>query len=422
MHDPSSIASAAAILSGCFGLEGCVGIGNSPDNAASHACNVVNTTDAVGRVMRQTSVPPNALFILCESGAYETCSSEPCDAIPTTFNFPVDSSTLDASDFRIVRSDGSEATPVCAPLFPANEPNEAQTVALIGHFGGRVPGTWPTAVKVVGPLTLLDPFTQSNLEAKGLILHASDGTRPYGTVGAWVGSATLPIANLSNYGQSLEYTSGLVILRAYAFPFSTRGEVLAGRNYPNHCRVNFPQTTHVIKLLMNGGATLDGVHSFLPSDTSIFDVGLRDGQVLDSAQFLGLADLGAAQEASEVHRQTYVQDGDNYIDLCLRVTEGVYFDLAVVTTRAGLFFPPRGTGPNSAHGCTITHAGISFPYEMDIVTPFNAKLLSTISVAILLALSTCCSLFYWLWGRWIDRATGSRMMDDRKSQINKSLL
>lgn len=63
----------------------------------------------------------------------------PYDAMPTTFNFPVEYDSLDitGADFVVERSDGSLTRPVCAFLDPAAESNELHTVALLGHFGGR---------------------------------------------------------------------------------------------------------------------------------------------------------------------------------------------------------------------------------------------------------------------------------------------
>ena len=57
------------------------------------------------------------------------------DNIPVTFNWFVRRASVQPRDFRIVRSDGSVATPTCALQFPPDERDEAQTVNLIGDFG-----------------------------------------------------------------------------------------------------------------------------------------------------------------------------------------------------------------------------------------------------------------------------------------------
>lgn len=64
------------------------------------------------------------------------------------------------------------------------------------------------------------------------------------------------------------------MLRAWLFEFSTLGE---GEMFPNHCGIEFPATTHVIKILFNGGFTKNGIHPLVPSDTSLFTVMLPRG-------------------------------------------------------------------------------------------------------------------------------------------------
>lgn len=74
------------------------------------------------------------------------------DNIPVTFNWFIRRSSIQTTDFRIVRSDGSVATPTCALQFPPNERDERQTVNLIGDFGDAVAGPTPVAIKIVGAL------------------------------------------------------------------------------------------------------------------------------------------------------------------------------------------------------------------------------------------------------------------------------
>jgi hypothetical protein len=74
------------------------------------------------------------------------------DNIPVTFNWFIRRASIRPADFRIVRSDGTLATPTCALQFPPDESDEAQTVNLIGDFGDSASGTTPMAVRVVGAL------------------------------------------------------------------------------------------------------------------------------------------------------------------------------------------------------------------------------------------------------------------------------
>lgn len=84
--------------------------------------------------------------VSCPNGA------QGLDNIPTTFNWFIRRASIQPADFRIVRSDGSVATPTCALRFPPDERDEAQTVNLIGDFGDSVNGPTPVAIRVVGAL------------------------------------------------------------------------------------------------------------------------------------------------------------------------------------------------------------------------------------------------------------------------------
>jgi hypothetical protein len=74
------------------------------------------------------------------------------DNIPVTFDWFIRRASIQPRDFRVVRSDGTTATPTCALQFPPDERDEAQTVNLIGDFGEAAGGPTPVAVKVVGKL------------------------------------------------------------------------------------------------------------------------------------------------------------------------------------------------------------------------------------------------------------------------------
>jgi hypothetical protein len=74
------------------------------------------------------------------------------DNIPVTFNWFIHRSSIQITDFQVVRSDGSSSTPTCALQFPPDEPDESQTVNLIGDFGDSGSGPTPVAIRVVGAL------------------------------------------------------------------------------------------------------------------------------------------------------------------------------------------------------------------------------------------------------------------------------
>lgn len=74
------------------------------------------------------------------------------DNIPVTFNWFIRRPSIQTTDFRVVRSDGSTATPTCALQFPPDESDEGQTVNLIGDFGDSESGPTPVAIRLVGAL------------------------------------------------------------------------------------------------------------------------------------------------------------------------------------------------------------------------------------------------------------------------------
>jgi hypothetical protein len=74
------------------------------------------------------------------------------DNIPVTFNWFIRRPSIQTTDFRVVRSDGSAATPTCALQFPPDESDEGQTVNLIGDFGDSASGPTPVSIRVVGEL------------------------------------------------------------------------------------------------------------------------------------------------------------------------------------------------------------------------------------------------------------------------------
>jgi hypothetical protein len=74
------------------------------------------------------------------------------DNIPVTFSWFIRRSSIQTTDFQVVRSDGSTVTPTCALQFPPDESDEGQTVNLIGDFGDSVNGPTPVAIRVVGAL------------------------------------------------------------------------------------------------------------------------------------------------------------------------------------------------------------------------------------------------------------------------------
>jgi len=120
---------------------------------AALLCTCVLTSTATGtasaprpepRILSASWGTDNAVG--CPSGAKEL------DNIPVTLTWFIRRPSIQTTDFQILRSDGTTATPTCALRFPPNERDEAQTVNLIGDFGDSVSGPTPVAIRIVGAL------------------------------------------------------------------------------------------------------------------------------------------------------------------------------------------------------------------------------------------------------------------------------
>jgi hypothetical protein len=113
----------------------------SPTTAATGAGSIARPE---ARILSASWGTDNAVG--CPSG------EQGLDNIPVTFNWFIRRSSIQATDFRVVRSDGSVATPTCALQLPPDESDEGQTVNLIGDFGDSASGPAPVAIRAVGAL------------------------------------------------------------------------------------------------------------------------------------------------------------------------------------------------------------------------------------------------------------------------------
>jgi len=93
------------------------------------------------------------------------------DNIPVTFTWFIETPSIDVTDFLITRDDGTTINPTCALQFPPNEPNELQTVNLIGDFGDPAAAR-PVTVTVVGDLKGHEPRQNQWLAIRPGLSHS----------------------------------------------------------------------------------------------------------------------------------------------------------------------------------------------------------------------------------------------------------
>jgi hypothetical protein len=222
------------------------------------------------------------------------------DNIPVTFNWFIRGSSIQTTDFQIVRSDGTTATPTCALQFPPDEPDEAQTVNLIGNFGDAVHGPTPVGIRIVGAL---------------------QGTAPGGFRWSQIGS--LPQADVE------PISGGPFIVDAWKLmPAIYHGDA-------NRCTVG----TTFVRVMWSNGLTAypTGDEVGAPVVASY-----RALYKLPNGSAVAIAPLAVA----DLHDHSTAANADNMHDLCLpRVPSGAR--LAGVTIGAHLIQDPNGD-PNLA--------------------------------------------------------------------------
>jgi hypothetical protein len=101
--------------------------------------------------------------------------------MPLNFRDEIDGSTLEASDFVVIDTRGTEHTPLGATLQPANEEGENRTVLLIGEFGDDATNP-PVAVRIVGDLFTKKKRAEASApsEAKNLKGASTENVIPLG--------------------------------------------------------------------------------------------------------------------------------------------------------------------------------------------------------------------------------------------------
>jgi hypothetical protein len=222
------------------------------------------------------------------------------DNIPVTFNWFVRRPSIQTTDFQIVRSDGSIATPTCALQFPPDESDEAQTVNLIGDFGDSVNGPAPVAIRIAGEL---------------------QGKAPGAT--RWRRIPPLPEAEVE------PLSGGPYIVDAWTLtPAIYRGD-------PNRCTVG----STFVRVMWSNGLTAypTGAEVGAPVLASY-----RAVYRLPNGKSIAVAPL----EVADLHDHPTAANADNMHDLCLpHLPRGA--KLSGVTIAAGLIQDPNGD-PNLA--------------------------------------------------------------------------
>jgi len=273
-------ASSVTLLGCIYGASQCLGLpeGDGKEKARELGCPVAKDGDREYFAPPQTTID-NLLSYFQLAGSK---SVEYGDGMPCTFSPDDDREellNLKLADIVITMADGTTRSPSGGSYMPAIERNEQITLLLIGDFGWR------------------DNLTMSSVSIKGSTYSG-------------------PGLSFANQGNDMAM--------ARWFDVQTHADLEGSGTWSawiidlargrNDCRARFGDTTHVVQIVTYGGMTVTfNGHEGLPFDVDaekhkqMFKVLFgSDRSELPADRFLGLADA---------------EDGDNFLDLCLKLTD-----------------------------------------------------------------------------------------------------
>jgi hypothetical protein len=210
-----------------------------------------------------SEAPTISSFFVCRGAAGK-------DASPVIFPYEVNLETLQAGDFKVVRSDGSEGKILCVTPAPAFDIGELRTILIVGEYGSS--SNQPATVEVIGNLLSID----NQINFKGKIVNVTpleDG----------------PSMVLAEMVPSEEWELGK---KATFLPFG------GGSGCPEG-------TKQIVRVVWSGGITKPGGKEVDDIERQSYSVTIRDNKGdFSTITPFALGDLG---------------DGDNSHKLCLDV-------------------------------------------------------------------------------------------------------
>ncbi|GAB5527800.1 MAG: hypothetical protein Roseis2KO_56720 [Roseivirga sp.] len=295
------------------------------------------------------------------------------DGLPIVFSWPVNTSTVDLTDFKVTLNTGEVTYPMAVGAFPNVESNERNTIVIYGEFGNKKPSTdpevrYPAKVEIIAddsPLTLVGPNNET-FNATGLSWDNS--SNPY---------------DLNNgprlVGAKLNHTGTAAIGEGSGNPLLDQ-QTPANDEFALYGGGDFR-----LRLLTSGGFSLDGVGGILPTDfekyfkihargenastVTIEDVNTEYQIAGGTIKVIGLSDLGAKEGNGVVYNDCYQEDGDNYIDIILVGDQAAarnitYVEIPSIAGGYSPFYNPGGPGTTPFPNEVYTQPG---PPDMEPV-------------------------------------------------------
>ena len=172
------------------------------------------------------------------------------DGLPIVFSWPVDTSTVNLSDFQVTLNTGDIVKPLAVSPFPNQEHNERNTIPIFGEWGNRLPSSepnsrYPVKVEIVAdetPLMLVGP---GNVAVSAVGLSWENTASPYD----------------ENNGPRLVGAK----LNRIEGPMQGEGPGLPGFT-SNDASVLYDEGDFQLRMLTSGGYSPDGVSGVRPDE------------------------------------------------------------------------------------------------------------------------------------------------------------
>ena len=296
------------------------------------------------------------------------------DGLPVVFSWPVDTSTVELTDFRLILNTGEVVYPMAIGAFPNVEINERNTIVLYGEFANKLPSDdpnsrFPARIEVIDdatPMILIGPNNQK-ISAVGMSWENSSSPYDENNGPRLVGAKL----NRISEGTAIGEGTGVPLLDQQT-PANDEYALYGGGDFR-------------LRTLTSGGFSTDGVGGILPTDFENFfrlhahgedgstvlltktgtDYSVKGGTI----RILGLSDLGAVEGNGIVYDECYQEDGDNYIDIILVGDEEAVRNITFVEIPSleggySAFYNPGGPGSTPVFGENYTQPG---PPDMEPV-------------------------------------------------------
>lgn len=288
------------------------------------------------------------------------------DGLPLVFSWPMDTRTLNLSDFQLTLNTGEVVTPMAVGPFPNIENNERNIAVLFGEFGNRLPSSdantrFPVRVEIVAddsPLMLVGPQGQV-VSAVGLSWQNTGNPYDDNNGPSLVG------AKLNHIGDEVMGEGVNSPLVNAVFP-------------ANDELTLYDEGDFKLRILTSGGFSPDGVRGVLPTDFANFfrlhvtgengetvlmeEVGVEYVVAGGTLRVVGMSELGAPEGGTVFYDGCYDEDLDNYIDIILVGDEAAarnitHIEIPSLAGGYSAFFSPGGPGSTPFEGVTYTSPG-----------------------------------------------------------------